>query len=448
MIARDELELFVVGTLLIEPKHMGEVMGRLTFDDFQGAGARGLFQTMAGLFLEDKPIDPTTVLVKAGDEYDELVGLILDKPYYTLQLDDYCQLLAEQSRLGHIRKLAGQLTQVESEEAAGKLVDRLNGAFVSRRQVEVLPLAEATVDFLDAQSFQQTPAYLTWGIEALDEGLFTELGDFVVIGGYPSAGKTLLSLQMALHLAEDHRVGYFSLETNPRKLTDRILAHRAQIPLAKIKRHALAQGDWDRMRDAAQKVGKLQLDLIWAGGMRVQDIRAVTLQKSYEVIFVDYLQLVQGQGRDRYEQVTSVSIGLHTLAQDCGVAVIALAQLTRPDKTGGKQVAPSMNSFRESGQIEQDADVAMLLYPDDLNDNGSARTLKVSKNKEGGKLLLSLDFDGQRQTMTPVEPPPHKKVMGHLVSAGKAAKQRSRMQTQTQIVDFQELTGADPQLPF
>ena len=223
MIARDELELFVVGTLLIEPKYMGEVMGRLTFDDFQGVGARGLFQAMAGLFLEDKPIDPTTVLVKAGDEYDELVGLILDKPYYTLQLDDYCQLLAEQSRLGHIRKLGEHLTQVESEEAAGKLVDRLNGAFVSRRRVEILPLAEATVDFLDAQSFQQTPAYLTWGMDALDKGLFTELGDFVVIGGYPSAGKTLLSLQMALHLAEGRRVGYFSLETNPLKLTDRVL---------------------------------------------------------------------------------------------------------------------------------------------------------------------------------------------------------------------------------
>ena len=90
----------------------------------------------------------------------------------------------------------------------------------------------------------------------------------------------------------------------------------------------------------------------------------------------------------------------------------------------------------------------MLLYPDDLNDNGSARTLKVSKNKEGGKLLLSLAFDGQRQTMTPVEPPANKEVMGQLVSAGKAAKQRSRMQAQTQIVDVQELTGADPQLPF
>ena len=108
---------------------------------------------------------------------------------------------------------------------------------------------------------------------------------------------------------------------------------------------------------------------------------------------MDYLQIVTShEGRSLYEQVTAVSKGLHTLAGSKRIAVIALAQLSRPEKVKGKAAPPTMASFRESGQIEQDADVAMILYPSDPNDNRSARVLKIAKNKEGERGKIDLAF--------------------------------------------------------
>lgn len=226
---------------------------------------------------------------------------------------------------------------------------------------------------------------------------------------------------------------------------DRIMAAQAKIPLAKIKRRELDAQDWDAIRDAGSQLTKRSLDLVRASGMTVADIRAQVLQKKYQVIFVDYLQLVQAKGTGRYEQVTAISMGLHTLAQDLGVAVIALAQLSRPEKGTGQMKPPNMTSFRESGQIEQDADVAMLLYPEDPNDNGSQRVLKVSKNKEGGKFAMDLAFDGQTQRLTPVQKPQHSEVGDKTRSEGRKAKTRYRQQA---MHGFEVITGADPKLPF
>lgn len=445
MITSDELELHVIGTLILEPEHMGKTLEVLSLEDFDHKGARALFQALGALFLADKPIDPLTVLAEAGDDCEDLMGLILDKPYYTLQLDYYCQLIRKESKLRFIRQLGGTLSLADSEDVAANIVDRLNGAFATRRELEVVDLQAGAVDFMESMSLQKKPKYMTWGFPDMDEKLFAEPGDFVVIGGYPSAGKTLLSLQIALHMAQEYRVGYFSLETSPRKLMDRIMAAQARIPLGKIKRRDLDAHDWDAVRDVTSQLAKRSLELVRASGMTVADIRAQVLQKRYQVIFVDYLQLVQAKGAGRYEQVTAISMGLHTMAQDLGVAVIALAQLSRPEKGTGSMKPPNMTSFRESGQIEQDADVAMLLYPEDPNDNGSQRVLKVSKNKEGGKFALDLAFDGQTQRLTPIQKPQHSKVGDQMREAGRKAKLQHRQET---MHGFEVITTADPKLPF
>ena len=115
---------------------------------------------------------------------------------------------------------------------------------------------------------------------------------------------------------------------------------------------------------------------------------------------MDYLQIVSAQGKSRYEQVTGISIALHTMAQAHGIAVFALVQLSRPEKVGGKLLPPSMASFRESGQLEQDADAALLLWPEDPNENRSGRVLKIAKNKDGERDTLHLAFSGATQTLS------------------------------------------------
>lgn len=441
-----EVELTVVGTLIREPEHMGKAMERLTLEDFDDLGPRGLFRAMGALFLADKPINHTTVLAEAGHEYDETVELILRSGLYTLHLDVYIDLLLQASKMRFVRELGGKLSTADSETVATAIMDKLNGAFATRRQLEDTDIQDAILSFVEDQSSQEKPEYLTWGFEKMNEKIFSELGDFVVIGGYPSAGKTLLSLQIALHMAKTYRVGYFSLETSPKKLTDRIMASQARIPLAKIKRRDLSALEWDAVQAAGRDISQRSLRLIRASGMTVADIRAQVLQRKYQVIFVDYLQLVQAKGAGRYEQVTSISMGLHTMAQELGVAVIALAQLSRPEKGQGPLKPPNMTSFRESGQIEQDADVAMLLYPNDPDDNGSPRVLKISKNKEGGKFAMDLAFDGQTQTLTPLEKKHHSEVGNQMRNEGMKARARTR--SQTAMPGFKEITVADEELPF
>ena len=185
----------------------------------------------------------------------------------------------------------------------------------------------------------------------------------------------------------------------------------------------------------------------------MDDIAADAVAHGYQIVYVDYLQLIEAPGvraSDRYAAVTAVSRGLKIFAQNTNTAVVALAQLSRPEKAGkgGEQkfVPPSMQSFRESGQIEQDADAAFLLWPNDPNDNRSRRTLKLGKNKEGGKFSVELAFDGATQTMTEVETHPMS-AAAQYIEAGKAVKARNRAEASKQM-QFTDLPGSDKDNPF
>jgi replicative DNA helicase len=244
-------------------------------------------------------------------------------------------------------------------------------------------------------------------------------------------------------LATKYRVGFFSLETSPRKLTDRLMAHLAHVPLSKIKDRDLNDADWAALAQAGTQMAEMSIDFIDAGGMTVRDIQAVALNKRYQVIIVDYLQIIESATKGSlYEQVTNISKGLHTLGRTNGIAVIALAQLSRAEKDKGKPKPPTMASFRESGQIEQDADVALILYPEYPNDNRSRRILKVAKNKEGERDKIELDFDGATQTLKLAEPTPSEKYR----AVQKAIREMGR--SNPNQVTFKELKGKDNDLPF
>lgn len=446
LLLQDELELTVVGTLLLEGRLIGETLPVLTPADFTGNGARLLYEALGRLFLAGKPTDELSVLLEAGEDCKAVTDLILDRRLWTTAegLAHYREELRKASRLRQLRSLGEKLAGSETAEGAEAIVSRLNGALAGRREARCVSLGQAAVDFVG--SLDEKPRYLSWGIKRLDEELFVEAGDFVVLGGYASSGKTLLALQMALGLAETYRVGFFSLETSAAKLFARIAAHRSRVSLRQIKRRSLIDYEHDALTRALTELDKLDLTLIQAGGSTVTDIQAMTLQHRFQVIFVDYLQLVGAAGRDRYEQVTAVSIGLHTLAQRHGVTVVALAQLSRPEKSktkDGKPIPPSMTSFRESGQIEQDADVAMLLYPADPNNYRSNRLLKIAKNKEGEKIPpIELAFDGATQTLTPIDP--EKKAMQKIAGEGRKIKQQKQAGQET-MAGFAE---TDEEVPW
>ncbi len=436
------LEHGILGGMLRTPECVGEVVAAVTPEDFSEGVNRVLFEAISALHFAGEPVDPVTVLRKTGDDgYGVAIRDVMEQYAVPANILYYCQLLRQERQLGAIQEEAFFAAGSATVEEAAEHIAKLNGLMARRRSTEVLSASDAALDFIARQD-APPPEYLTFGFPALDKALYVEPGDFVVVGGYASAGKTMLSVQFAVALAKRHRVGYFSLETSPRKLTDRLISHLAGVPLPRIKTRALNAGDWDALARASAELSELSLDFIDAGGMTVGDIQAVALQRRYEVVLVDYLQLISDRGSGRYEQVTNISQGLHTMARKNGVAVIALAQLRRAERVNGRPRPPTMADFRESGQIEQDADAALLLYPSDPNDNSSDRILKVGKNKEGERLKLTLSFDGARQTFREAPPPAgeqYRELQRAIRAAGRDGPQQAALT---------EVAGEIPGLPF
>ena len=236
----------------------------------------------------------------------------------------------------------------------------------------------------------EKPVYIKTGLERLDEALHISPGDFIIIGGRPSAGKTALSLQIAASMAkQNYTVYYFSLETSKRKLGARLMANQICCPLDTVKNKAVSLNEID----GQAKNMKMPLYIRSAAGKNVAWMKAQALRKKAQVIFVDYLQLIHETGaKDRYAAITAISIALHELAQTTGIVVVALAQLNRnPSKPGS---TPTNSDLRESGQIEQDADAIILLS----GDNPDKYLFRLSKNKEGeiGDLLITFNKQIQR----------------------------------------------------
>lgn len=235
----------------------------------------------------------------------------------------------------------------------------------------------------------EKPVYIKTGLERLDEALHISPGDFIIIGGRPSAGKTALSLQIAASMAkQNYTVYYFSLETSKRKLGARLMANQIYCPLDTVKNKAVSLNEID----GQAKNMKMPLYIRSAAGKNVAWMKAQALRKKAQVIFVDYLQLIhETEAKDRYAAITAISIALHELAQTTGIVVVALAQLNRnPSKHGA---TPTNSDLRESGQIEQDADAIILLS----GDNPDKYLFRLSKNKEGEIGDLPITFNKQIQ---------------------------------------------------
>lgn len=445
----------VIGSMLIDERCVGAVMAAMRPEDFTDGTCRSAFRAIGTLFREGRPVDPVTVLdaLQSGPQMAQWVRDVMELTPTAANVEDYAEIVKGQTALFRLREQAGRLSMAVGLDEARQIVAEMSGLLTAASRVERMTAAELAADFIRRMTGKDKPEYLPWGIPSADRTVYAELGDLVLLGGYPSAGKTLLSLQMALTQAKRYKVGYYTLETRPEKMADRIFAHLAKVSLENIKKRNFPEKELEKIAQAAGYfAGDAPVDFIQAAGLSVDDIAADAVSRGYQIIYVDYLQLIEAPGvrpGDRYAAVTTISRGLKVFAQRHKVAVVALAQLSRPEKTGREQkpVPPSMQSFRESGQIEQDADAAFLLWAEDPNDNESNRILKLGKNKEGRKFKATLRFDGATQTMAELaEPEWNRSVSSELAAAGRAAKQANRAMARQQV-KFTDL-GRGGENPF
>ena len=301
-------------------------------------------------------------------------------------VEKWTQLILEQAALTKFQSLALQAgssltTFADLPDLYSKMGEALT---LDREDQDFKPIGELVDNYV--RKLNEKPKYIPSGIPVLDKHLHLSPGNLFIIGGRPSAGKTALSLQMACEQARrGFRVCYFSLETDPDTLTARIISNRLAVPLADVKSKTVPQSDLDSLAD----LHKLPLFIRSASGKGTGWIKAQAQRMKAQVIFIDYLQLLAAsKAKDRYQQITSISIGLHELAQTAGILVVALAQLNR----NAAHASPSTADLKESGQLEQDADAILL-----LSDDGEEYQAILAKNKEGKIGEIPLTFDKPRQ---------------------------------------------------
>ena len=245
------------------------------------------------------------------------------------------------------------------------------------------------LDFLKRKENKQK--HIPTGFAELDRYLYLDPGDFIIVGGRPSSGKTAFTLQMLLKMSREYKVGYFSLETSREGIADRLISNFSRTDFGKINRSEFTDEDWIQITKCYDDFSKLNLEVIEAAGWGVQQVRGYTAMNQYDVIFIDYLTLLTGRGKDSVEKASNISKDLHTMAQADKVTVFALSQLNRKGAE-----SPDMTSLRESGQIEQDADAILLLSYDAYEPE--ERELTIAKNKKGRIGKIKLRFDGSIQT--------------------------------------------------
>lgn len=382
----------VLGSVLISPEVAPRVLQETRETDYAGA-CRTVYKAIKELFLAGSPIDPVSVSARLGGEYRSFLAQLMEITPTAANIDTYLRITKDQARGAALRELGKQMAEETDPGKLRELMAQANGAAIDRPTVKITTMRDALHSFFERKSRETT--YLSWPIEDFNSRVFSELGDLIIIGGRPSSGKSCWALQCAWHWAQKYKVGFFSLETSDNRLFDRHMSALAGISMRDIKRSRISDEDWMRIGNMADGICQRPMEIIEAAGMDVADIRAVTMMQGYQIILIDYMQLVQGSGGSRYEQVTDVSIALHTMARSLGVTVVALSQLAREDKKSSR--APDMDSLRESGQIEQDADIVMLLSPDK---DSTDRELWVRKNKEGTCFQARLAFDGDHQTFS------------------------------------------------
>ena len=390
----------VIGSALIDPDCVPLILSSCSPDDFSGE-YRTLIEAVRELAIRGQRVDPVTVLAAVGKAYEPVIRKLLLETPTAANAAAYAQICKEQRRLAQLGALGVELAGAATLDAAREILQRMQGVSVEQDAARVTDMAAALTQFYDEHQ-QGRHEYVTLGFPALDEKLAVDPGDVLVLGGYPSDGKTALMLQWAWHVAQTRRVGIFSFETSTRKLMDRLVTQAVpELRFTDVKRSTMDDAAWKAVTAESSRIARSNICIVEAAGMTAADILGVALAQRCEVVCIDYVQLVAPgtvrKGGTRAEEVAEISKQLALMARRHRLLVIELSQLSRPQKNAkGRTPPPTMASLRESGQLEQDADVVALLYRvGDAED--ARRELFIAKNKEGRIGRMELAFRGESQ---------------------------------------------------
>lgn len=380
----------LLGAILIKPDLAPYSLPDLEIEHFP-VDLQPVFAALSGLWNAKGQLDAVEACARYPEQRTAIMECVeeCEGEYIAItrdRIEEWTQLVREQAALTQFQSLALQAgSNLTTFADLPGLYSQMGEAMtLDQEEQDFKPIGELIDNYI--RRLDEKAKYILTGIPVIDRYLNLSPGNLFIIGGRPSAGKTALSLQMACEMArKGYKVCYFSLETDPDTLTARIIANRLAIPLSDVKAKTVPQSSLDDLAE----LHRLPLFIRSASGKGAGWIKAQAQRMKAQVVFIDYLQLLTAsKAKDRYQQITSISIALHELAQTTGILVVALAQLNR----NAAHASPSTADLKESGQLEQDADAILLLSADKEQYQAI-----LAKNKEGRVGEIPLTFDKARQ---------------------------------------------------
>lgn len=412
---------------------MLQVASLLTPEDFYEPANSITFAAMLDLYARNKPIDSLTVREVIDDQKkldsiggDAFLADLMTSVFTSANIYQYAQIVKNKSVLRKLIRAGSEITQIgfdevsemnELLEKAEKWLFSVTQTFIQNKLVHIKDILNARYEEFAAihadPDLVQANSVSTW-YAGFDHKLWGfKRGDLIIIAARPSMGKTAIAMNFAQNVGEKWKnVAIFSLEMSKEQLTDRMIAASMAVDSWKLQKGKLSEDEFARMGDALERLSeaKIYIDDSPAGAGILElksKARRLKMESGLDLIVIDYLQLISsGNSMNRVQEVSEISRGLKSLARELNVPVIALSQLSRalearPDKR------PVMSDLRESGAIEQDADIILMLYRDDyyneFSETPNVTNIFIRKNRNGPTGQVDLKFEKQHQKFYEIE---------------------------------------------
>jgi replicative DNA helicase len=414
-----DAERSVLAAVLIDPDAIVKVTEFVNPESFYAPEHQIIFEAMRDLYEKREPIDVVTLtaqlkknkfLSKAGGaaKLTELSNILST----AANAASYAQLVREKYIKRTLISLAGEVSESAFDEGKDvqDILDLAEQKVLSISQIQsdrsFVPLKDTLVESFDRiDELQKTGGELRGvptGFQDVDRMLAgLQKSNLIILAARPGMGKSAFSLNIAHNAAVLHKkkIGLFSLEMSREEMVDRLLVAQADIDAWKLKTGRLDQQDFLKLSDAMGVLAEAQIFIDDTPGMSIYEMRTkarkLMSEHNIDLLLVDYLQLAHGRNQEnRVQEVGEISQGLKNIARELRIPVLALSQLSRAIESRGEK-SPQLSDLRESGSIEQDADVVMFLYhkDDDIREQVS---LKIAKHRNGALGEVELFFRGDR----------------------------------------------------
>ena len=410
-----EAEQSVIGGILLEgDKALDRIEGILAENDFYRQEHRLIFTAVRALANTGRPIDIITVAeaLEGSGSLERIGGLpylgsIAQNVPSATNIKHYAEIVKERALLRQLLAMAHEIMAQSTAPGANvaEIISKADSAMVQLIDVGTdepaqlyAAMADAIQDIDDRATGHRLSGLQTGmaDFDAITGGL--EPGQLVIVAARPSVGKTAFALNVANHITQQGEVvAFFTLEMTRRELTQRLLALRASVSVADMRTGQLGDSQWDRISACQGESEGQRLFLIDRSAIGVPYVRAaarnIKRKHCLGLIVVDYLGLMRGEGQNRTQEIGSLSRGLKALAKELHVPIIVLAQLNRGTEAR-QDKRPMLSDLRDSGEVEQDADIVVMLHREELHNPApewkGITELIIRKNRNGpvGEMLL------------------------------------------------------------